>query len=174
MRALRFAIFALPVLVAGCGYSTNGSAPAGDYQWRSLYRQDVRTVAVPIFNTKSFNRGDEFRLTTAVAKQIEARTPYKLAPRERADTILEGEVVLSRVTTVSERYYTAQPQEQLMVATVNFTWKDLRTGQILVERRGFEDSATYYPTLGEGRYYASQETAERLAVAIVQELQAEW
>jgi hypothetical protein len=94
--------------------------------------------------------------------------------RERADTILEGEIVGTRISKVSENLYSAVPQEQLVIFTVNFTWKDLRTGQILVERRGFEEAAPYYPTLGEGRYYGGQETAERLAVAIVQELQAEW
>ena len=57
---------------------------------------------------------------------------------------------------------------------LDFTWKDLRTGKILVERRRFEQSTTYYPTLGEGQFVGSQQNVERLALAIVQEMQADW
>ena len=57
---------------------------------------------------------------------------------------------------------------------INFTWKDQRTGKILVDRRRFEQTTTYYPTLGEGQFVGSQENVERLALAIVQELEADW
>ena len=68
----------------------------------------------------------------------------------------------------------AVPQEQMLGVTIDFTWKDLRSGRILVERRGFEHTATYYPTVGEGRFVDRQQAVENLALAIVQELQADW
>jgi predicted dehydrogenase len=40
--------------------------------------------------------------------------------------------------------------------------------------RRFEQTATYYPTLSEGRFIGSQQNVERLALAIVQEMQADW
>ena len=172
-RPRRLAVFAALVLaLSGCGYN-KGSDSAG-YQWGSLYRQDVRTVAVPIFTTRSFDRGVEFNLSQAVVKQIEATTPYKVVPRERADTILEGQVVDVQVGTLSTDTDSAIPQEQMLGLTIDFTWKDLRSGRVLVERRGFEHTATYYPTLGEGRAVGRQHAVERLALAIVQELQADW
>ena len=61
-----------------------------------------------------------------------------------------------------------------MDVTVNFIWKDLRTGRILVERRGFEQTASYFPTLGEGRATGTQDATEKLALAIVQEMQTDW
>jgi hypothetical protein len=61
-----------------------------------------------------------------------------------------------------------------MIVTVNFVWKDLRTGRILVERRNFEQTATYYPTLGEGRFVGTQLAVEKLSLGIVQELQSDW
>jgi hypothetical protein len=174
----------LALAASGCGYQSGG-AEAGDkaaakpaaaegYQWKSVYRQDVRSVAVPIFKSVSFARGVEFSLSTALVKQIEATTPCKVLPRERADTILEGEVVEVSVATLSNDPKSALPQEQLVDVRVNFTWKDLRTGRILVERRNLERAATFYPTLGEGRFVGTQEASERLALAIVQELQADW
>ena len=164
--------------VAGCGYSNGGGDSGGvggdGYQWRSVYRDDIRTVAVPIFKSNVFQRGVEFSLSKALVAQIEANTPYKVVPRERADTILEGEIVDVRVDTLSADRLSAIPQEQLLDIVVDFTWKDLRTGKILVERRGVEQTATYYPTLGEGRTTGTQAASERLALAIVQELQADW
>ncbi len=167
-----FALFAL----AGCGYSTNGSDPAtgSRYQWRSLYREDVRTVAVPIFTNKSFRRGVEFALTKAVINDIEAKTPYKVVPKERADTILTGEIVEIELRNLSRDSQLAIPQEQLYVVTVDFIWKDLRSGRVLTERKNFQQTNTFYPTLGEGEFLGSQQNAEKLALGIVQELQADW
>jgi hypothetical protein len=160
--------------LSGCGYQTSGStdnAPAG-YEWSSLYRTDVKTVAVPIFTNRTFFRNVEFDLSKAVANQLEAKSPYKIAPRERADTVLEGEVIRVRQRTISNSPNNALPQEQLYIVRVNFIWKDLRTGKILVERKDFEQAVSYYPNLGEGQFVAQQDNTERLALAIVQELQA--
>lgn len=160
--------------LAGCGYTQSGGEPSGGYQWRSLWREDVKSVAVPIFENKAFTRGVEFSLTKAIISQLESHSPYKVVPAERADTILEGEIVAIRRQTVSSDSRTAVPQEQLYVVTVNFVWKDLRSGQMLVQRRNFEQTTTYYPTLGEGQFVGSQQLSERLALAIVQEMQADW
>jgi hypothetical protein len=161
--------------LAGCGYKNGGNGgDSGGYQWKSTYRDDIRTVAVPIFKSNVFQRGVEFSLSKALVSQIEANTPYKVVPRERADTILEGEIVEVRVDTLSSDRHAAIPQEQLLDIVVDFTWKDLRTGKILVERRGVEQTSSFYPTLGEGRSTGTQNAAERLALAIVQELQADW
>jgi hypothetical protein len=165
----------LGVGIGGCGYHNGGGgSDDGGYHWSSVYRQDIHTVAVPIFKSTVYERGVEFSLSKAIVQQIEANTPYKVVPRERADTILEGEIVSVRVHTLSSGRLNAIPQEQLLDIAVDFTWKDLRTGKILVARRGVEQTATYYPTLGEGRATGTQEASERLALSIVQELQADW
>lgn len=95
-------------------------------------------------------------------------------PRERADTILEGEIVEVRRNTISNDARSTIPQEQLYTVRINFVWKDLRTGHILCERRNFEQTAVYYATLGEGKYTGQMQNVEKLALGIVQELQADW
>ena len=176
MRVCTTALTILTMTLAGCGYSRTGSAPAANswYQWRSLYREDVRTVSVPIFKNRTFYRGIEFSLSKALVNALEASTPYKVTPRERADTILEGEVEDVRLRTVSNESRAAIPQEQLYVVRVNFTWKDLRTGRILCQRENFEQDASFFPTLGEGLYIGEQSNVERLAQGIVEELQSDW
>src|SRR5437762_13407271 len=175
LRAARAAgILILLAGLSGCGYTQSGDANApavGGYQWHSLYREDVKSVAVPIFVNRTFYRGVEFALSKAVINQMEQRTPYKIEPRERADTILEEDVQGVHFRTVSHGQSNALPQEQLYVVIVNFTWKDLRTGKILAQRRDFEQTAPYYPTLGEGQFVGQQENVERLALAIVDEMQ---
>jgi hypothetical protein len=184
------AVVALFAAVSGCGYTqADYGIGAGGHQFadaptsttepanlgRSLYPQDVRTVAVPIFTNRTFERNIEFNLSKAVVNYIESNTPYKVVPKERADTILEGEITHVRINTVSNSATVGDlPQEQLMTIRVNFTWKDLRSGRILAQRRHFDQSGTYYPTLGEGRFVGEQHNVERLAIAIVQELQADW
>jgi len=162
------AFLILPLLLIGCGYQS------GDYEWRSLYRQDVQTVAVPIFTNQDFHRGIEFSLTKAVINHLEATTPYKVAPKERADTILEGMVTKVTTNPLSNSSSTVLPQEQLMTLTVDFTWKDLRSGRILTQRKSFQQTAQYYPTLGESQFAGDQQAVEKLAMAIVQEMQADW
>ena len=158
--------------LAGCGYSA-GEAKGG-YAWGSTFRKDVRTVAIPAFGTKAFSRGDEVALTQALIAQVESRTPYKVVPAERADTILEGTVVSAGTGTVSISPFNTLPQESTYTLSVDFTWKDLRTGQVLVDRRNFDQTSTYYPTLGEGRFMGRQQVAEALAGSIVNELSGDW
>ena len=163
--------------LAGCGYQQSGvydrdTAPG--YKWHSLYREDVQTVAVPTFINRSYYRGLEIELSKAVIQQMEAHTPYKVVSAQRADTILEGEIVSVRVNTISKDSRAGIPQDQLLDIVVDFTWKDLKSGRILVSRRGLEQTSSFYATLGEGRATGTQIATEKLAIAIVQELESDW
>ena len=166
---------ALALLVTGCGYHISGNASNDPgYRWRTLYRDDVKTVAIPIFGNRSYFQGAEFKLTKAIISELEGQSPYKVVPKERADTILEGEILHAGVQTLSNDRNAAVPQEQLTSLIVRFTWRDLRTGKILAQRQSFEQTATYYPTLGEDRFVGTERNIEELARAITREMQADW
>ncbi len=142
-----------------CGYSTH-----------PLYSQAYHTIAVPIFANKSFRREWEFRLTEALDKNIEFRTPYKIVSQDRADTVLTGEIVNIEENVLTERLGTNLPRESQLTVAVNFTWKD-RNGHILVDRKDFNRSATEIPQIGERVEDAEQLAIERLAAAIVDQMQ---
>jgi len=144
------------------------------YQQKSLYRDDVRTVAVPVFTNRTFHQGLELALSKAVVNQLEAKSPYKVVSQSSADTILEGQVVEAAIRVVSKDVITNLPREQNLTVAIDFVWKDLRTGAILRERRNFQHAAVYYPTLGEGEFHGAQQVMDRLALMIVQEMQADW
>jgi hypothetical protein len=162
-RAGFLTVAAACFVLQGCGYSS-----------KPLYNRAYRTIAVPIFNNKTFRREWEFRLTEALAKNIEARTPYKLAPQDRADTVLTGEIVDIAEDVLTRRYGTLLPRENQLTVSVNFVWKD-RSGRLLVERRNFNRSSTEIPQIGERVEDAEQLAIERLAAAIVDQMQtADW
>src|ERR1700685_2231703 len=97
---------------SGCGDESN-DVSVGGYQWKSIYRTDVHTVCVPIFETKDFHRGVEFSVSSAIVHEIEAATPYKVVARDHADTILEGEIVSVHTTPLSLSQESDVPQEEL-------------------------------------------------------------
>lgn len=73
--------FAALALTAGCAGYRAGS--------QSLYAPDVATVYVPMVESDSFRRDLGERLTEALVKEIELKTPYKVVNSPNADSILE-------------------------------------------------------------------------------------
>jgi hypothetical protein len=163
VKQFQLAAAALLLALAGCGY-----------QWHTPYREDIKTVAVPVFVNRTYQRGLEVSLSRAVVEDIETHTPYKVVSKEEADTILEGEITSSSLATIGVDPQTNLPREQEFNVQVSFTWKNLRTGQIMVQRKNFEEKSSYFPTLGEDPSVGSQDAVEKLALSIVQELQADW
>ena len=70
-------------LTSGCA-----TDPTEGYSAVSPFPSGISTVCVEIFKNNTFDREVEFELADAIIKQIEARTPYKVTPPARADTIL--------------------------------------------------------------------------------------
>jgi len=164
LRRFCFSLLALALFaLSACGYSS-----------KPLYNTAYRTISVPIFNNKTFRREWEFRLTEALDKAIESRTPYKIVSQDKADTVLSGEIVNISEDVLSDRYGTVIPRESQLTVAVNFTWKD-RSGHVLVERQSFNRSATEIPQIGERVVDAEQLAIERLANAIVDQMQkSDW
>ena len=64
------------------------------YSSESLFPEGVGSIYVQMFDNRSFRRGVEYELSDALAKRIEAETPYKIiSSRDRADTIISGQIV---------------------------------------------------------------------------------
>src|SRR4051794_24450336 len=55
---------------------------------RSLYRPDIRTVHVPMVQSDSYRRYLGEKLTEAIVKQIELKTPLKVVDADSADSVL--------------------------------------------------------------------------------------
>jgi len=149
--------------LTGCGYTTERP-----------FRQDVRTVHVPIFQSKEFRRGLEFQLTEALQKRIQLDTPYRLADKRRADTELTGEIIEIRQNTFGQDFVTGLPRETGATIVMSFQWKDLRSGEILVDRPAFTQTAEYIRPVGEDFFVGSERFVDRLAESIVEQMEEPW
>src|SRR3954467_2368839 len=82
---LRYSAFVMLVIFSGCaGYQIGN---------RALYRPDIRTVHVPVIQSDSYRRYLGERLTEAIVKEIELRTPYKVVGADAADSVLSVRLV---------------------------------------------------------------------------------
>ena len=64
----------------------------------------------------------------ALRKQIDRSTPYRNAPKERADTIISGEVLEWREATLGRGFESDYPRETAATLIIRFRWQDMRTG----------------------------------------------
>ena len=165
MNRVLWALACLAALsgLTGCGYSSD-----------TLFRTDVKTVHVQMFETREFRRDLEFMLTEAVKKRIATDTPYRVAPREKADTILKGEVLEERQAAFAPGFRTRQPRDKQMTLVVRMEWKDVRSGRVLADRPLLLQAVDYLPPAGETEKAAQQKGIDRLAARIVAQMDNEW
>ncbi len=75
------ALAVVAALVSGCAYRFGNG---------TLYPPEIRTVHVPMFDSVSLRRGLGERLTEAVVRDIELKTPFKVVDSVGADSTLTG------------------------------------------------------------------------------------
>ena len=171
----------LAVVLAAAGLAHLGgcsSDPHAGYTFQSPYPSTVKTVAVPMWNRGApvYTRNLEMKLTEAVVKHIELLTPYKVTEPARADTRLSGTIDLVQQQITSFDTDTGRAREKMVTITVSFVWQDLRTGKELVRRTRFRETGVFLPhaPLDEDLFQGYEDTVNRLARRIVEELEAEW
>ena len=155
--------------------SVSGCNPFAGYSNESFYQANVSTVYVEMFENSSFRRGIEYELTDALGKQIEAKTPYKIVTdRNRADTIISGYLTNVDEGTLTTERQVGRPLEKEVTLSAKVNWKDLRTGELLIDNATVTASADYSQWLNQGFDYASSLAANKLAQRIVEQMETEW
>ena len=130
---------------------------------------------------EDFRRGPEFQLTEAVQKQIQQRTPFRLAKDEAADTKLTMKIKSIRKTVLGTTAQNDARELQVQYA-VEVTWEDLRTGRILAQNKvSIEPEVTrlfasgeFAPELGQSLATGTQEAINKMARQIVDMMEAPW
>jgi hypothetical protein len=157
------------VPAGGCGKSRGGYSN----QW--LYPSNIETVYVEMFENETFRRGLEYELTDAVAKRIEAETPYKIvSDRDIADSVISGKIVSTSDQVLSMERQTGRPLEEQATVAAVVSWKNLKTGQLVVENARASEAMSYSEWLDQGFDYGSTVAANRLAERIVEKMQVKW
>lgn len=161
------------VLVGGCASYRMGS--------QTLYAPDVTTVYVPMIESTSFRRDLGERLTEAVVKEIELKTPFKVVGRSDADSVLSARLVSDskRVTIENQN---DDPRALEMAMNVEVTWLNRRrtpirlptTLPLPVELLPVGNVSTLLPETGQSVATAQQQAIERLAQQIVSTMEEPW
>ena len=158
----RLLVLLLCLLCTGCGYTT-----------QELYPTQFNTVSVPNFENRSGERGVEFALREALIKEIEQRTPYKVVGSSSlADTQLTGSVLRIDRQLISRDPNAGLPQEIELTVTIDFDWRDLRTGKTLRGYKGFSAAGQFVPArvVGEFEEDGRRQAVQRLAQDIVSQM----
>jgi hypothetical protein len=152
-----------------------GCSEMGGYSNESLFPEEVGSVYVEMFDSKSFRRGVEYELTDALAKRIEAETPYKVvSDRDRADTLISGQITSIGISVLSNERETGRALEKGVEVHAVVNWKNLRTGELLIDNMSVTASSSYSEWQNQGFAYASTLAANNLAQRIVELMEKEW
>jgi outer membrane lipopolysaccharide assembly protein LptE/RlpB len=169
MRSFKAALAALALLLAsGCGYHTLGAAthlPPG-----------VKTLAVPVFATRTDSNGTETALTVAVVREFITRTRFRVTTNSGsdADAVLHGTILKQAVMPLTYNAATQQSSSFVItiVASVTLTAHD---GRVLYENKNYVyreqyQSSTDLPTFIQEDPAAIQRLSREFARQLVADI----
>lgn len=170
-------VLALLATAAGCASYRFGNA--------TLYAPNVRTVYVPVFQCDSFRTTPAVdigeRLTEAVCKEIEKRTPFKVVGSEAAaDSVLTGRIVAD-----TKRMVVESPTDQSRMVEMNYqalvTWADrggsvIASGDVPLPAATVDvgQAAMLVPEVGRSVVSTQQEAIVKMAQQIVGLMEEPW
>lgn len=146
-----------------------------------LFPPEIRTIHVPIARDETFRHDLGLRLTEALVREIELRTPYKVTGDPTADSVLLCEFVdeTKRVLTESDADF---PSALDAAVEVRASWTD-RSGRLLFRNQVvptddlgilFSQDERFVPQGGQSVDTAMQQAIEDLASRIVTQMEARW
>ncbi len=148
---------------------------------QSLYRSDIRTVHVPIVQNDTFRHDLGTRLTEALVRAIERRSPYNVTGDPYADSTLKCRIVAESKSVLTETN-TDDPRALDAALTVRADWMS-RNGEYLMQNAvanaddptiNFGIDARFVPEAGQSIDSATQDAIEQLAERIVSQMEMRW
>jgi outer membrane lipopolysaccharide assembly protein LptE/RlpB len=145
------ALLALSTLLGACGYTVHGTLPS-----------HINTIAVPIFQNRTAEPAIEGFITRAVVEAFSTNGRLKVVGRDRADAILNGEIVGYNVVSIAfDR--DANVRQYRLVVTVNLHMHDVRHNTVLFRQNGVREQADFRVQGAVSQTISREETALRAA-----------
>jgi outer membrane lipopolysaccharide assembly protein LptE/RlpB len=164
-RPLVAAVFATLVTATGCGYHTVGTA--------THLPSAVRTLAVPVFTTRTEAYHTETVMTDAVIREFNTRTRLRVVMEAGpdADAVLHGTILKEAITPLTYNAATQESSSFLLTMVISVTLQD-RSGKILYENKNYVfrqqyQSTTDLPTFLQEDPAAQQRLSRDFAHALV-------
>lgn len=160
------------VLTCGCAAYRVGND--------SLYAPDVATVYVPMIESDSFRRDLGERLTEAVVKEIELKTPFKVVGTPDADSVLAARLVSDTKRVIVENQ-NDDPRAIEVAIFAEVNWYNRRreplgppASILLPPELGIGQTAPLLPEAGQSVALQQQQAIQRLAEQIVATMEEPW
>ena len=145
------------------------------YSNEPVFPDEVSSVCLEMFDNRTFRRGVEYELSDALAKRIELDTPYKIvSDLDRADTVISGQILSMGELALSTDREIGRVLEREVEVRAVVDWKNLKTGQLMIEHRLVSASASYSDYQKQDFKYASTLAANNLARKIVELMERNW
>ena len=164
-----------------CSCAVTAGCAAYRFGPDSMFRPGIRTVHVPIVRNDTFRHDLGVRLSEALVKEIERRTPYKVTGDPNADSTLTCRVANESKRVLTE-VDTDDPRALDAALAVRATWTS-RGGEVLMQNSviptddlaiTFGQDARFVPEAGQSIDSASQAAIENLAERIVSQMEIRW
>lgn len=125
--------------VSGCGYHTLGAA--------THLPPDLKTLAVPVFATRTDTNGAETAMTEAVIREFVARSRFRVVSNDGrdADAILHGTILKQSTVPLTYNAGTQQSSSFLITIVASVTVND-RDGRVLYQNKNYVFREQYQST----------------------------
>lgn len=168
MRLFAFAPISLALLtLTGCGYHALGAA--------THLPPDVKTLAVPVFATRTEAYHTETVMTQAVIREFATRTRLRVTPDASTDAnaVLHGTILKETVDPLTYNSATLQSSSFLITVVVSVTLTD-RDGKVLYENKNYVYRQQYQSTTNLSSFFEESPAAvERLSRELARQLVAD-
>jgi hypothetical protein len=168
------------VFLTGCGYHSGSLIPAdvhtihvqvvgNDTFWHEAVKSDnLAGAGQPSSNRPAYTM--ELELTERIKNEVVRRTPLKIAPEERADSIL-----VATIRKVDPVVWTRDVNNNVnlgnVTISVDFTWRDRRTGRIHAEGKNITRPTAFTVERGETLTSAARTSFDYIADQIIEQMQ---
>ena len=168
MRLFALAPVSLALLaLSGCGYHALGAA--------THLPPDVKTLAVPVFATRTEAYHTEVVVTDAVIREFTARTRFRVTPGAApdADAVLHGTILKEMVAPLTYNSSTQESSSFLITLVVSVTLNG-RDGKVLYENKNYVYRQQYQSTTNLSSFFEESPAAqERLSRDFARQLVAD-
>ena len=164
-------LFAACLIVGCAGYQIGN---------QSLYTANIQTIYIPMVTAPSLSPHLSERITEAVAKEVELRTPYKVARDNFADAVLNIEIIDYKQGINFKDKWGGPRQDNLeMTAKVELVNRRSLTPECSCEFSLNQEGVvlgrgSMIPVAGQSTATQQQEAIDRLARCIVNSLEKPW
>jgi hypothetical protein len=159
-RILRFAAAAALVAVAGCA----------NYRWTSRVPEELRTVAVPVFENRTMSAELGPVVTQCVLREFQREGTFKIRRSGDSSIEVQGALVsISHGALSYDRSYDNRGREFRYRVTAEVSIINKETGKVLQDNRRYTAETTFL-AIGGDVLTARRDAAARIGVDLARQI----